>query len=292
MTYVEIFSSYLIADCDQRAFVLKAVGIEHLVTRIENRFALLVPEAVTERALDQLRHYEEESRPTPPPAPLQLHRRAWVGSSLFVVILLGVAFCAGDDAGGFDWYETGVLLRSSITHGELWRWVTALTLHADVAHLLGNLAFGIPYGYFASQLLGGARAWLTILFAAVAANAIDAALMHDQQGSIGASTSVFAMLGLVGAFAWRRGESKFQRWAHRIAPLVAAIALLGLTGVGDAQTDIIAHLAGFACGTLAGIAHARLGRQRTESRGLAIALGLVTVLVVIGAWIWGLATAR
>ena len=285
MTYIEIFSSYLVSDCNQRAFVLNAVGIEHLVTQIEHRFAVLVPEEFAERALNELRHYEEESRPKPPPAPLLLHTHAWIGSLIYAVLLLVIAYCAGENTGGFDWYGAGVLRQSAIAGGEVWRLVTALTLHGDVAHILGNLAFGIPYGYFASQLLGGARAWFTILLAAVVANAIDSALMHPDQGSIGASTSVFAMLGLVGAFAWRRGGSRFQRWAHRIAPLVGAIALLGITGVGDENTDIIAHLAGFACGTLAGVAHAHFGTSKTFSGArTAIALGFATGVTVVAAW--------
>lgn len=287
MTYVEIFASYLIAECDQRAFVLKAVGIEHVVAQNDNRFVLLVPEEFAASALQHLDSYAEESRPKPPPPSLRLHDRAWTGSVVYATALLGIAYAAGANLGGFDWYGAGVLRHSAIAHGEPWRVVTALTLHADVAHILGNLAFGIPYGYFASQLLGVGRAWMSILIAAALANSIDAAVMGEHQSSIGASTAVFAMLGIVGAYAWRRGAGRFTRWAQRGAPLVAAVALLAFTGVGDERTDIVAHLAGFGVGAGMGVLQANLRAGWLDRRAVQRVLAACACAVVAAAWAWG-----
>lgn len=289
MIYVEIFSSYLIAECDQRAFVLKAVGIEHVVTQSDNRFVLLVPEAFAERALEHLLIYEEESRPKPPPPALRLHEHAWVGSLIYGLVMLGIAYASGASVGGFDWYESGALRSSAIVDSEWWRIVTALTLHADVAHILGNLAFGIPYGYFASQLLGVGRAWASILVAAAFANFLDAVLMPAQQSSIGASTAVFAMLGIVGAYAWQRGQGRFNRWAHRWAPLVAAVALLALTGVGGERTDIVAHLAGFGVGAGMGVFQAHLRSTALDRPWVQRTLGIATCVTVALAWTWAFA---
>ncbi|HVF17437.1 MAG TPA: rhomboid family intramembrane serine protease [Steroidobacteraceae bacterium] len=286
MTYVEIFWSYLVADCDHRAFVLKAVGIEHVVAQSDARFILLVPEQFAERAIEQLRSYDEESRPKPPPPPLQLHRHAWIGSLVYAFLMLAIAYCAGANIGSQNWYEAGVLRHSAIAGSELWRIVTALTLHADVGHILGNLAFGIPYGFFAAQLLGGGRAWLSILVAAACGNLFDSALMDARQSSIGASTAVFAMLGIVGAYAWRRGQSRFNRWAHRAAPLIAAVALLAITGVGDESTDIVAHLAGFGFGILTGTVQAHLRSKHLDRMSMQVLAGAVALMSVFGAWWW------
>lgn len=287
MTYVEIFSSYLIAECDQRAFVLKAVGIEHVIARNDNRFVLLVPEEFAERALAHLHSYAEESRPPPPPEKVRLHPHAWTGSLAYVVTMLGIAYAAGANLGGFDWYEAGALRRSAI-QGELWRIVTALTLHADAAHILGNLAFGVPYSYFATQLLGVGRAWASILLSAALANFIDATVMGEVQSSIGASTAVFAMLGLVGAYTWRRGQGRFNRWAHRTAPLIAAIALLAFTGAGDERTDVVAHIAGFAVGIGIGAVQANYAPAWLERRAMQAGLAIATCLAVASAWLWAL----
>jgi rhomboid protease GluP len=252
---------------------------------------LLVPEAFAARAIDHLRSYEEESRPRPAPPPLRLHRHAWVGSLLYAALMLGIAYCAGAQIGALDWYAAGVLRNSAIANGELWRIVTALMLHGDVAHILGNLAFGVPYGYFASQLLGVGRAWASILFAAAFANLVDAALMTSQQGSIGASTAVFAMLGIVGAYAWQHGQGRFNRWAHRWAPLIAAVALLAVTGVGDANTDIVAHLAGFAAGAGTGFLQAKLRSPWLERRIVQLTLGAAACVLAGGAWVWAFQAA-
>jgi len=218
-----------------------------------------------------------------------LHRHAWIGSLIYAVVMLGIAWCAGANIGDRDWYDAGVLRRSALVAGEAWRFVTALTLHGDVGHILGNLAFGIPYSFFAAQLMGGGRAWLSILLAATLGNSFDALLMDDQRGSIGASTAVFAMLGLVGAFAWRRGQGRFNSWAHRAAPLIAAVALLAITGAGGENTDVIAHLAGFGFGAVVGTVQAYARSKVLDRFAVQAVFGVTTIFTVLGAWLWAFA---
>jgi rhomboid protease GluP len=287
MPFVELYSSLQLADCEHRAFVLRAVGVEHIVGQRGDTFVLLVPEDAAAAALNHLRRYEEESRPPPPVAPRRVYGDAWTGSILYALVVVIVAYCAGEDLGYLDWFEAGALTHAAI-RGETWRLVTALTLHADIAHLIANLAFGVPYGYFASQLLGGGRAWFGTLVAAAVANGIDSAVMTQNQLSIGASTAVFAMLGLVAAYAWRTESSRATRWAHRFAPLVAAIALLALTGVGDERTDVVAHLAGFFSGAVMGTLLAFPLAGVLAQRSLQRAAGIVALVAVVGAWIWAL----
>jgi rhomboid protease GluP len=284
--FAEIYSSTQWADCEQRAFVLKAVGIEYVAGQHDERFVLLVPQADIATALDQLRHYEVENKPKPPPPRLKLHGAAWSGASAYAVLMIAVAYCAGANVGGFDWLQAGALTHAVKDGGEWWRTITALTLHADVAHLLGNLAFGIPYGFFAGQLLGVGRAWLSILLAAALGNLLDAALMSTHQTTIGASTAVFAMLGLVAAYSWRTAAA--GRWAYRAAPLVAAVALLAITGVGGEQTDVVAHLAGFLAGAAVGTVQAHLPARRLDHRAVQIGAGLLTIAIVAAAWLTAL----
>src|SRR5262245_57562786 len=138
MPFVEILASPSLDACEQRAFVLRAVGIDHVVGQRDDLYVLLVTEENAAAAVDHLRRYEVESRPRPPPPPLKLHANAWPGPALFAVLLIGIAYCAGVALGGFDWYRAGGLTRAATRDWELWRTITALTLHADVAHLVGN----------------------------------------------------------------------------------------------------------------------------------------------------------
>jgi len=113
--------------------------------------------------------------------------------------------------------------------------------------------------------------------------------MSGQHETIGASTAVFAMLGIVGAYAWRTGSTGVTRWAHRWAPLVAAVALLALTGAGGERTDVVAHLAGFLAGAVMGTLQAHVP-DRLRTPVLQWSAGIASVAVVIGAWSWALLT--
>lgn len=284
MSFVEVYRSPLFSDCDQRAFVLKAVGIEYLIEKQEDFFVLLAPQTLAATAAEHLRQYDSENRPAPLPAKIPVYQHAWLGSIIYAAVVLAVAYCAADYTGGFDWLDAGALTRAAFYDNEWWRTATALTLHVDVAHLIGNLVFGIPYGFFASQLLGGGRAWLTILAAAVLANLIDSSMMAPNQSSIGASTAVFAMLGLVAAYSWRKVPTRSNRWAHRFAPIIAAIALLAFTGAGGENTDVIAHLAGFGCGALLALVHAALPSSQWRHRNLQVLAGAGAFIGIVAAW--------
>ena len=103
-----------------------------------------------------------------------------------------------------DWLDAGALRSGAVRAGEVWRAVTALTLHLDVGHMLSNLGFGTVFGLLAGQLLGPGVAWASVLAAAASANLLNAWLQPEVHSSVGASTAVFATLGLLAAYAWRR----------------------------------------------------------------------------------------
>ncbi len=255
---VEIFRSFWRSACEERGFVLHAVGIPSQVVWLGRAWALVVPVAQQAAALTHLEQYERENPPRQRTASLEpLHRGAWLGSATYAAVLLLVGYLAGGLAFHADWLDAGALVAGPTRGGEFWRAVTALTLHLDVGHLLANLGFGTVFGLLAGQLLGAGVAWATVLAAASAANLLNAFVQPAVHSSVGASTAVFATLGLLAAYAWRsRRDDPGDRWAYRWAPLVAGVILLGFTGAGGERTDVLAHLTGFAMGALAGLAHA------------------------------------
>src|SRR5690606_31643313 len=147
---------------------------------------------------------------------------------------------------------------AAVRGGEWWRVFTALTLHSGAGHLLGNIGFGVLFGGLAARLVGSGIAWLTVVLAAAAGNALNVLALAPAHRAVGASTAVFAALGLLAGFVWRgklmAGLIAQDRWAFRLAPLVGGIALLAYTGTGDEGTDVGAHLAGFLCGLAGGVA--------------------------------------
>ncbi len=99
-----------------------------------------------------------------------------------------------------------------IREGEWWRAVTALGLHADAVHLAGNMVFGIVFGFLAGELLGWGLAWFGMLLAGALGNALNAFVQAPGHTSIGASTAVFATLGILAAYTWKRRRTQINRW--------------------------------------------------------------------------------
>ena len=268
--------------------MLHAVGIASEIAWNGRDWALLVQAGDHAAALAHLQRYERENPPrrrTAPPEPL--HRSAWLGSAAYAAVVLLVGYLAGSHAFGFDWFDAGAQRTGLVRSGEVWRTITALTLHVDVGHLLANLGFGTVFGLLAGQLLGPGVAWATVLIAAASANLLNSFIQPAMHSSIGASTAVFATLGLLAAYAWRRRVADGGRWAYRWAPLVAGIILLGFTGAGGERTDVLAHLTGFVTGAVAGAGHAAWRCPR-GSRAQVVA-GVSSLAAVCTAW--GLALA-
>lgn len=141
--------------------------------------------------------------------------------------------------------------------GEWWRPLTALFLHGDAIHLLGNLVFGLWYGILVNRGFGTLLGWSLILLSGVLGNILTGATRFPEPHlSLGASTAVFGALGLL------VGEGLVHRWRQRAAfklgpilvPFVAGGILLGWTGGFDnAQTDGLAHASGFLSGIVLGL---------------------------------------
>jgi rhomboid protease GluP len=282
----EVYRSARLADCEQRAFLLYAVGIASEITPVGGVFVLMVEEDARERALQELWRHEAEARAVQalPPAAAPLHPSAWLGSAAYALVMIFAAWCAGEGLFAADWRELGALRGDLPQSGEWGRLATALTLHADVAHLIANLAFGVFFGYFAGQMLGPGVAWLTILSGGVAGNFLDSLLMPAQASSIGASTAVFATLGLVAALSFRSRSDSRMRWAHRYAPLIAGVALLAFTGAGGENTDVIAHITGFVSGAVLGTAHAWKSPPALHDWRVQASAAFIAVGVLVAAW--------
>jgi membrane associated rhomboid family serine protease len=238
-----------------RALVLHSLGIPYQMLDGESGLVLLVPGDAAERAKFEIWQYEQENLPRLKPSrmPLPRYQDGVAGVIVYITVLCAVAWLAGESTFGRDWYTAGRVDGALIRQGEWWRAMTALTLHGGIRHLLGNLGFGALFGYFAGRLLGSGVAWFTIVAAATVANLLNTILLESAHRSIGASTAVFAALGLLAGYVWRSRFMLQDRWPYRIGPIVGGIALLAYTGTGDENTDIGAHLTGFVCGFTAGI---------------------------------------
>jgi rhomboid protease GluP len=106
--------------------------------------------------------------------------------------------------------------------------------------------------------------------------------------AVGASTAVFAALGLLVGFAWRHGLSLRERFAYAYGPLFGGVVLLALLGAGDEHVDVLGHALGFIAGVATGWLYSRLGIPRNRGRGVQRASGAAALALVALAWMLAL----
>jgi membrane associated rhomboid family serine protease len=297
-----IFHSARRSDCDERAFMLAAIGIASTIQFDGLQFVLEVDAAEAERASMHLAQYELERRPaSPPPPPLPKHPYAWVGCIVYVVTLVTVGLMVSNGLWRLDAFDVGALDAGRVQHGQWWRAWTALTLHLDGAHLAANVAAGVWFCYLAAAQIGSGNAWLLIVTGAACANLLEALLGPPTHVSVGASTAVFTALGLLAAHSWRLRSNFTQRWAVRWAPLVGGVVLLGWFGSGGGgaggddfngfeQIDIVAHAAGFLVGAVLGAAAAQPRARQVLERVPQWLPGLAALASIALAWACALAS--
>jgi len=280
-----VFESRNRRACADRALVLESLQIPHRIVDDAVGCALVVPADRSAQAMTELRLYDEENPPQRPRRTKPIvYQNAIPGVIAYVLVIFAVAWFATTSFLGHDWLGAGRVDGALVRAGEWWRTVTALTLHGGLRHLIGNIVFGAFFGFFAGRLLGSGIAWLAILVAAASGNALNMLLLESTHRSIGASTAVFAALGIIAGFVWRGKLMAQDRWPYRVGPIVGGLALLMYTGTGDANTDIGAHLMGFLCGFAGGmlliVFRDRLGNPRWQMAAAAMSIALL-----IGSWI-------
>ncbi len=270
------------ARCLELRLVLDAAGIASETAFEGGWWLLLVRAEDLGHARAELYAYRAENPPgDPAPAPaVPRHRGAPAGVLGYGLTLLVVAVLAGRFVFGVDWFEAGRLQAGRVLAGDWWRPVTALTLHGDAGHLSANLVFGGLFGALAGLAVGGGVAWLTILLGGALGNALNALVQPPTHAAIGASTAVFAALGLLVMHAIRFRHALPATPLRRWSPVVGGVLLLAYTGTGGERTDVVAHLTGFLAGLALGLPvtlapAAWLGRRAVQSAAAALAFGLL-----------------
>jgi membrane associated rhomboid family serine protease len=268
--------------------VLDAAGIRAGIDHRRGQWLLVVPEEALPRALQELDDYQSEVLTDPhrkerPVSPLA---GGAVGVVAYTVVLIGAAGLASRYAFGADWFEAGRAQAGLIVEGEWWRVFTALTLHVDAGHLVANLAFGAVFGFLAAQVLGGGAAWLVILLGGGLGNAVNAFLQPPQHAAVGASTAVFAALGVLVAVSLYHRRNLPGGVVRRWSPLVGGLVLLAYMGMSGERTDVLAHVTGLSAGLVLGAACALLPIAWLERRSVQLGASILTVLLLVLSWMF------
>jgi membrane associated rhomboid family serine protease len=221
-------------------------------------FQLLVEAGAAETVREQLSKYDRESVSWPPRpiSPGSAHARIELLTPVLWCLLVLASFRAQAEWPGLT--EAGAVDSQAILQrGEIWRAFTALFLHGDLGHLVSNLFSGLLVFSAVTTTIGRARGWCLVALAAVVGN-LAAALAHypESYRSLGASTAIFAALGILTGKSVRTmlGSDRRTRWRAMFTPLATGLTVLALYGAGGQQVDVLAHVTGFTAGFGVGFA--------------------------------------
>ena len=285
-TVLRVTRDYKLAD--DWALVLETQGLSPNLRVSHEGLILSVPDDEVERALAGLSAYEKEN-----PSPEQEQEGTPAKSPNFVlglivaVALLGSHFITVGWPHFSPWFERGAADAKRILAGELWRTVTALTLHADLGHVLSNAVAAAIFVTILSSMVGAGLTVVLFIVAGAGGNLANAFLQGPGHIAVGASTAIFGIVGVIGALGVikRRQEShaKQRAWIS----IAAAIALLAMLGTGTGRVDIWAHLFGFVFGAVAGVIVAFIVPYPASPK-IQWLCGIAGIFVLLYCWILAL----
>lgn len=237
------------------SLVLLSQGIIHRLERSENGpFEIFVTCENAVRSEQQLKLYIKENPPREknPPLPLSFSLQPlWI---LLVPTLCTVADFSNTDIRIFanKLSVLGISDAAKVLHGEWFRTITALTLHGDSHHLMGNLVSGYIVLNLMAYRIPLARMAPFLAIASAIANYLVAATVQTNYRALGFSTFVFASIGAVSVIEFRLMPKESHGLLRRFAPLCGAASLAVFLGLGE-HADILGHVYGFLMGLLCGL---------------------------------------
>ena len=267
---------------EEWATVLAAIGIHHRLEETASGWAVVVASKDSARASAALAAYDEENRHAARVVAPAVGRDA-IGLGIAVAALLvGFFALTGPRAAGVAWFERGSASAASILLGEVWRTITALTLHAHLAHVLGNAAACVVLIPPVSQALGPGTGLWVLLLAGAAGNALTAFVHGAPHNSVGASTLTFGAIGVLAAQAfvarWHGRSTRRRSWVV----IVASLLLLSMLGTAEGA-DVLGHLFGLLAGAVFGLL-AGLARPRAFAPASEWALACAAMALVVASW--------
>ena len=269
------------------SLVLSAANISHRISIVSrHHIEVFVSSSQWEKAHEELAAYARENANWPPQAEDNRfpHPVFQAMSPLIIGCLAGLHGITGDWQTKSVWFLKGAGNSEAILNNfEVFRLVTALTLHADSAHLLSNCSFGIFLLHYFLKLTGNGIGLFAILLTSVTANYLNVLVHGPGHMFVGFSTSIFSIIGMLCTMAFAFKSDRIV--LHFFMPLMAGLAFLALLGSEGGQTDLGSHFFGLLCGLLCGyfVRFSFFDTFRT-SFWLQTVLGAITLFVYYACW--------
>ena len=141
----------------------------------------------------------------------------------------------------------------AVFNGEVWRLITAMFIHADIAHIVGNMLFLLIFGLRAESLFD-LKEYLSVYFLSGLAGGFLTLSLGPNMLSVGASGAIFGMIGACTIYARRAiGQSIVTALLYSFFLLVINISQ---------NVNVFAHLGGLIAGLLIGYGLATTRKPR------------------------------
>jgi len=140
-----------------------------------------------------------------------------------------------------------------VFNGEVWRLFTGMFIHANIAHIVGNMLFLFIYGLRAEDMFD-VKEYLLIYFLSGLAGGLLTLFLWPDSLSVGASGAIFGMIGATMVYLRRAiGQS--------IITALMFVFFLFAFNFGP-NVNYLAHLGGLAVGLLIGYVLAATRKPR------------------------------
>ncbi|MBI1745596.1 MAG: rhomboid family intramembrane serine protease [Acidobacteria bacterium] len=117
----------------------------------------------------------------------------------------GLNFFGSPDT--FTLINFGADLGLLVKQGQLWRWVTAIFLHGGIIHIGFNSVVLYSIGPVMEQIYGRSKFIFIYLVTGVCGYVASGWVLPDTAPTIGASGSIFGLIGVMAVYGHRRGGS-------------------------------------------------------------------------------------
>ena len=280
----KLFADLNSEQADLCGLILSSSGIAYTVAKAGHKWEIWVRQTDVDDAISKIKAYFREN-----PEPIRRHimppprfttNYTGVYAALGLMLLHWMIYYHNVKSTFFDTFGANTTL---IIRGELYRTLTALMLHSDLLHLMGNMVGIAVFGTAVCSITRPGLGWLLILSSGMLGNMLNTLLRGAGHLSIGSSTAVFGAIGILSAVQfWRKFAESGQRLKAWL-PLAGGLALLGILGTGGGRTDILAHLLGLSAGLLLGSGYGLLIRQPLPDKYQNLCWGATFLLLAI-AW--------
>jgi membrane associated rhomboid family serine protease len=262
--------------------VLASQDIGAIIGRTEEGWQLVVDEGDYEAAVSAINQYQAENRgwrwKHKLPGPGVFFHWASAGWAVGMGLIYYWAEVLHPGLRG-----RGIMDNELVRGGQWWRVITAVTLHEDLAHLAANVTTGFALLGLAMGRYGPGVAVLAALAAGAIGNCADLAAYPTHRMSLGASGMVMGALGLLAVQSvslWRKFRPA-RTFVLRSA--AGAVLLLVLLGFAE-NSDVTAHVGGFAGGAVVGLILGKVRPEVLQRPAPNMLAGTAAVMVVVGAW--------